>query len=144
MVDRVPEARTNRVVLCVRCGYDLSGLGTGGHCPECACPIRNSLKPRARPWPSWLRHLRTVYFTAWGVIIAAPFALPPIGTALGMSVITGRRAASGDVLFLCIIPTAVLGFVLACALQRRDHWLTWIVAGTLALLGWWALAALGG
>ncbi|MHC4447354.1 MAG: hypothetical protein ACYSXF_06195 [Planctomycetota bacterium] len=42
--------------LCVKCGYDLSGLDPGGSCPECGAPVagalRGDLLAAADPW--WL------------------------------------------------------------------------------------------
>ncbi|MHC4108753.1 MAG: hypothetical protein ACYSTY_11770, partial [Planctomycetota bacterium] len=43
--------------LCVKCGYDLSGLDPGGSCPECGAPVAGALRGDllSAADPSWLR-----------------------------------------------------------------------------------------
>jgi hypothetical protein len=43
--------------LCVKCGYDLSGLDPGGTCPECGAPVAGALRgdSLSAADPTWLR-----------------------------------------------------------------------------------------
>lgn len=142
MPDRTPQTDTLQILTCARCKYDLSGLPDDGVCPECANPIGDSIRRRKRPWPKWLRLLRTAYFTAFATLIAAPYALPPIARALGLPVVWGWAGVFGEVMAVCILLTAPLGLVLAVALPSRSSWLTYVVAGTLVVLGLWLSALL--
>jgi len=38
-------------VLCEACGYAVTGLTAAGNCPECGCPIADSLPANRRPTP---------------------------------------------------------------------------------------------
>ncbi len=42
--DRGSPARVCGGLLCMRCGYDLSGLVSDGNCPECGTPIAESMR----------------------------------------------------------------------------------------------------
>jgi len=58
--------------LCVKCGYDLSGLDPGGSCPECGAPVAGALRGDllAAADPSWLRSVyRGLNLVAIGSII---------------------------------------------------------------------------
>jgi len=73
------SARYNGVVvsdpLCLRCGYDLRGLGADKVCPECGLGVERSLDPRSeihRGRPIWLKKLsagsRLLLATQLGVL----------------------------------------------------------------------------
>jgi hypothetical protein len=58
--------------LCVKCGYDLSGLDPGGSCPECGAPVARALRGDllSAADPSWLRSVyRGLNLVAIGSII---------------------------------------------------------------------------
>jgi hypothetical protein len=56
---------------CIRCGYDLRTLDVHGRCPECGCPIPETIRAR-RAQRRWRRSdWRYVYIGAWTIWVVA-------------------------------------------------------------------------
>ena len=55
-----PDPTSGAGLPCVRCDYDLTGLGAGGRCPECGTPVAESLAvpTLAEGGAAWLRRVR--------------------------------------------------------------------------------------
>ena len=92
-VDPSPDGAAERVwggLLCMRCGYDLTGLASDGVCPECGTPVADSMRGNllADRSPEYVRTLKRGLslvlngILLWFVVIF----LTSVGTAfLGVS-----------------------------------------------------------
>ncbi len=82
--DEPPDQPTmiDRDVLCASCGYNLRGLSSDHNCPECANPIRNSLRGDLLEFcdPRWVARLATganlIDIALWACIPLVVFAPP--------------------------------------------------------------------
>ena len=114
-------------VPCTRCGYSLQGLDMTGICPECARPIADSLLAHQRHSPAhlppWLRIYRTAIMTSAITLLAAPFALPPAATALGIKVLR-KSGMFGEIWSNCTAVAGLLGIAIFLALcwHRSVRW----------------------
>lgn len=118
-------------IACMRCAYDLTGLGVEGVCPECGCMVRVSLAHAdglvARRLPRWLRTFRTMYFAIWGMVMVSPVAVPWLPVAMGLV----ARVSVGESFFFvvvgCALLTALAGLGLYMLLEARDDDSAWMV-----------------
>lgn len=62
-------------LVCMRCGYDLSGLSITGQCPECALPIKATLLAVVDPRAEVLAPLLRPALTAWSFVLWAAGAV---------------------------------------------------------------------
>lgn len=74
------------------------------------------------------------YLAAFGFLVTAPFTMPEVGRLLGLTVLTGRRAAWHDTLAVCGVFVALFGCGIAYTLGMRKHWLAWVVGCSVPLL----------
>lgn len=115
-------------VLCARCGYDLRGLTVDQRCPECAAPIRNSLRAKKLEYAA-PEFLNTLIRGALLAKLSAIIALATVALT-GLLILTAISfAAAGTP------PGGVM--VVMTAL--------WVVGplacGALAIFGWWMLTS---
>ena len=40
-----PDTPASARIHCIRCGYDLTGVALGGHCPECGARVDDAMMP---------------------------------------------------------------------------------------------------
>ncbi|MBX3403437.1 MAG: hypothetical protein KF699_08510 [Phycisphaeraceae bacterium] len=107
---------------CMSCKYDLRGLPIGGVCPECATSIRTSIAAAVgkieRPWPGWLKALRTTYVTSWIVTWLSPWLAPEVFRALGLWK-RGMGSALMDQIMIQWMFTLFVGIVFWFTLHQR-------------------------
>lgn len=116
--------RTVTNARCILCDYDLAGLSSSGLCPECACPIQDSITPvvLASCKPDYLKRLRTgvvvVELAVAFLIVQSLLAMFYLGTAAN---IAGLK------------PTPIYAVILLYLLP---------VSSVIQTVGWWFLTAI--
>lgn len=109
----------NRAIPCLSCGYDITGLGREGVCPECASPLKSTLEAsiflRSLPKTVVQRIDRGLF-----VLSCTPLALS-LGVALGF--------------------VLMIGFALFSQVNLEVGWLTGLGLGCVLAIGCFALGA---
>lgn len=113
-------------VLCARCGYDLRGLTVDQRCPECAAPVRNSMRAKKLEYaaPEFLNALIRGALLA---MLSAIVALSTVALTALLILTAISFAAAGTTpggVMIVLTGLWVIG-PLAC--------------GSLATIGWWKL-----
>ncbi len=129
--EQVPEPVAEKVqeaVLCARCGYDLRGLRVDQRCPECAAPVRNSMRAQDLQYaaPEFLQALiRGSTLAMCSAIVACIWIV--LGVMLVLTVISAAAARGGAPPSGLMVTLAVVGTIgpVAC--------------GALGVIGWWLL-----
>ena len=126
-------------VLCLRCGYNLRGLDIAGTCPECGCPVADSMHfPFSAADAQWLASVRDGAVWLWWCLLL--IALAPAWIFL----VAGFLQSPGGVLgLLVLLQLASIGgvFLLTARPSPATHW-TEGVAASRRLARWLAVASL--
>jgi len=120
------------------CGYDLHGLPQDGVCPECAIEIQSSIHAALERehaagmrLPSWLRVVRTAYFTAWCGCVVSPFTLIPLGQQIGYT----NLGAFFNALSVCGLATFAFGILLSSwLLSIQKHSAAVVLSSAITML----------
>jgi len=125
------EAAAGLAVVCVCCGYDLTGLPGAGVCPECALPIAKSLARSSLlrgADPAWLaRTHRGLSLTAAAMRVFLWMILAALG-AFGLVLLLGSLGVDfGDVVGSTVVLLIYVRALLAATIFHLRG--TWLLTG---------------
>jgi len=117
---------------CIRCGYDLIALGTGGSCPECGTPIERSMRGDLLRFsaPEYLAGVhRGVFLVQTAIIVTIIGAVVLIFGSIVLSALTsGAPAGGGAVAVGRLSFTESMLSILALIPTAMSLWGWWLIS----------------
>jgi len=119
--------------ICLQCGYQIRGLASDRHCPECGTPISRSLRGNLLVF-SATQYLRSLHlgliFILSAALLNAIFGLVAAVGGIAIAVAIAMRGAGGGTINPNIMQSLELGIAAIT-----------MPLAALSILGWWLFSA---